>query len=134
MNKGTYYFPRNRTYQPPTSTGGGGGTSGSFGPFTFKTIIDIDMSLGDYYITESAYYYVKTNDITYSIIFSDPTPMVGQIVYIWFNPDESTELQFTGTHSPYQPDAGSQLVSIKHGYLIKCFSISGKWFYKVTST
>jgi len=130
MNKGTYYFPRNRTYQPETTSGGGGAAS-SFGPFTFKTYIDIDMSLGDYYITESAYYYVKINDLAYSVIFPDPTPLDGQIIYVWYDPDGIDDLQFSGTYAPYQPTAGSsQISSLKHGYGIKCFSIHNKWYYR----
>jgi len=128
MNKGTYYFPRNRTYQSSVTGSSGGGTTG-YGPFTFKTIIDIDMSLGDYYITESAFYHVRTSDITYSVIFPDPTPMEGQLIWVWYD-GSGVDLYFSGTYSPYATN-GSQLVNLKNGYKIECFSINNKWYYKV---
>jgi hypothetical protein len=123
MNKGTYYFPRNRTYQPPVTGSGGGG-----GGYThLPTYPGIDLSASDYTMAgEGIYEIVVDGGGTYYMKFPDPTLSNGCLM-ILIN-TTGTNIDFASLNQPYLGSNASNITLMGKQEIQKFISIGGKWF------
>lgn len=118
MNKGTYYFPRNRTYQPQITGSGGGGGGGGTGSFCLPTYTGINITGSDYTMPGEGVYLISNNDSTHYMNFPNPTTNNGRTVIII--PGSTTTVLTSG--SIY-----GGFSSIVSGYIYSFIAVSGSW-------
>ena len=113
MNKGTYYFPRNRTYQPSIT-----GSNQVTGTTCLPAYTGIDITSTGYTMPGEGVYLIVNNDASHDMTFPDATALDGHTVIII--PGSSTTVNLHGDiHGGYNNEPYGR---------IYCFvAISGSW-------